>query len=136
MTRYEIQNSEDPMSTLCRMAVQTGYTDLPEDVVRHAKHTLLDCMAVMIGGSGMDGIPAIVEMVKDKGGTPQSVLPFYGGRVPATEAALAIGRCLARWTAAIFTKKRATSVNTSLRACSRQPACGRTSPERSFSRRW
>ena len=91
MTRYEIQNSEDPMSTLCRMAVQTGYTDLPEDVVRHAKHTLLDCMAVMIGGSGMDGIPAIVEMVKDKGGTPQSVLPFYGGRVPATEAALAIG---------------------------------------------
>jgi len=40
MTRYEIQNSEDPMSTLCRMAVQTGYTDLPEDVVRHAKHTL------------------------------------------------------------------------------------------------
>lgn len=91
MTRFEIQDSEDPMSTLCRMAVRTEYTDLPDDVVRHAKHTLLDCMAVTIGGSGMDGIPAIVDMVKNKGGIPQSVLPFYGGRVPAADAALAIG---------------------------------------------
>ncbi|QYB07203.1 MmgE/PrpD family protein [Rhodococcus sp. USK10] len=91
MTKFAIQNSEDPMSTLCRMAVQTDYDDLPAEVVRHAKHTLLDCMAVMIGGSGMDGIPAIVDLVKDKGGAPQSVLPFYGGRVPAAEAALAIG---------------------------------------------
>ncbi|MBV6759889.1 MmgE/PrpD family protein [Rhodococcus opacus] len=91
MTKFAIQNSEDPMSTLCRMAVQTDYDDLPAEVVRHAKHTLLDCVAVMIGGSGMDGIPAIVDLVKDKGGAPQSVLPFYGGRVPAAEAALAIG---------------------------------------------
>ncbi|MDF3307447.1 MmgE/PrpD family protein [Rhodococcus koreensis] len=91
MTKFAIQDSEDPMSTLCRMAVQTDYDDLPAEVVRHAKHTLLDCMAVMIGGSGMDGIPAIVDLVKDKGGAPQSVLPFYGGRVPAAEAALAIG---------------------------------------------
>ncbi|MFF0454759.1 MmgE/PrpD family protein [Nocardia africana] len=91
MTRYTIQNNEDPMSTLCRMAIETRYRDLPDEVVRHAKHTLLDCMAVTIGGSGMDGIPEIVELVKEKGGKEQTVLPFYGGRVPAAEAALAIG---------------------------------------------
>lgn len=79
------------MATLCRMALQTQYDDLPADVLRHARHTLLDAMAVTIGGSAMDGIPAIVELVKDKGGKPQTLLPFYGGKVPAAEAALAIG---------------------------------------------
>ena len=79
------------MSTLCRMALQTHYDDLPAGVIRHTKHTLLDAMAVTIGGSGMEGIPAIVELVKDKGGKAETMLPFYGGKVPAAEAALAIG---------------------------------------------
>ncbi|TDF67176.1 MmgE/PrpD family protein [Cupriavidus sp. L7L] len=91
MTRFPRQNSEDPMATLCRMALQTQYEELPADVLRHARHTLLDAMAVTIGGSAMDGIPAIVELVKDKGGKPETMLPFYGGKVPAAEAALAIG---------------------------------------------
>lgn len=91
MTGFEIQGSEDPISTLSRMVVQTTFDDLPADVIEHAKHTLLDAMAVTIGGSGMEGIPALVDLVKDKGGKPESILPFYGGRVPAAEAALAIG---------------------------------------------
>ncbi|GAB92544.1 MmgE/PrpD family protein [Gordonia rhizosphera] len=91
MTAFTIQNSEDPMATLCRMALETTYDDLPDEVVTHAKHTLLDAVGVMIGGSGMDGIPEIVELVKTKGGVEQTPLPFYGGRVPAAEAALAIG---------------------------------------------
>jgi 2-methylcitrate dehydratase PrpD len=73
------------------MALQTTFDELPEEVVTHAKHALLDATAVMIGGSGLDGIPQIVELVKEKGGAQQSVIPFYGGRVPAAEAALAIG---------------------------------------------
>lgn len=91
MTTFPIHGSEDPMRTLCRMVVQTSLDDLPDDVIRHAKHTLLDAIAVMIGGSGMDGIPAVVDLVKDRGGKPESVIPFYGGMVPAAEAALAIG---------------------------------------------
>lgn len=91
MTRFPRQNSEDPMATLCRMALQTQYEDLPPDVIQHARHTLLDAMAVTIGGSAMDGIPAIVELVKDRGGKQETMLPFYGGKVPAAEAALAIG---------------------------------------------
>jgi 2-methylcitrate dehydratase PrpD len=91
MTLFNIEHHEDPMSTLCRMALETHYEDLPVDVIEHAKHTLLDGMGVMIGGSGMDGIAQIVDLVKEKGGAEQSLLPFYGGRVPAAEAALAIG---------------------------------------------
>lgn len=91
MTRFAAQGAEDPMRTLCRMVVETSYADLPDQVVRHAKHALLDAIAVTIGGSGMEGIPEVVELVKEKGGVEQSILPFYGGRVPAAEAALAIG---------------------------------------------
>ncbi|MDZ3992245.1 MmgE/PrpD family protein [Pseudomonas sp. Teo4] len=91
MKKFLPLHAEDPMATLCRMALETTYDDLPAAVLRHTRHTLLDAMAVTIGGSGMDGIPAIVDLVKEKGGAPQTALPFYGGRVPAAEAALALG---------------------------------------------
>ncbi|AXF22817.1 MmgE/PrpD family protein [Burkholderia pyrrocinia] len=91
MVRFARQGNEDPMATLCRMTLQTQYADLPADVVRHARQTLLDAMGVTIGGSAMEGIPAIVSLVKERGGNPQTPLPFYGGRVPAHEAALVMG---------------------------------------------
>lgn len=91
MTTYERKAAEDPMATLSRMALGLRYEDLPPQVIRHAKHSLLDAIAVTIGGSAMEGVPAVVDLVKDKGGKPETVLPFYGGRVPASEAALAIG---------------------------------------------
>ncbi|WP_028206044.1 MmgE/PrpD family protein [Paraburkholderia nodosa] len=91
MTKFVQQGVEDTMATLCRMALQTQYADLPADVVRHVKLTLLDAMGVTIGGSAMEGIPTIVSLVKERGGNPQTPLPFYGRRVPANEAALALG---------------------------------------------
>lgn len=81
----------EPMPEVCRMILGVEYQDLPARVVRHAKLAVLDAMGVMIGGSGMDGIPAIAELVAEKGGAPQTPLPFYGGRYPAAEVALAIG---------------------------------------------
>ncbi len=91
MAKFAQQGHEDPMATLCRMALQTEYADLPAAVVRHVRHSLLDAIGVTIGGSAMEGIPAIVALVKERGGNPQTPLPFYGGRVPANEAALAMG---------------------------------------------
>jgi 2-methylcitrate dehydratase PrpD len=79
------------MATLSRMALGVSYQDLPEQVILRAKYCLLDTIAVTIGGSAMEGIPAVVELVKSKEGRRESVIPFYGGKVPATEAALAIG---------------------------------------------
>jgi len=81
----------DPMSDLCRMVVDMQYDDLPSEVIECAKDTILDTLAVTIAGSAMEGIPAVVQLVKDKGGRPDSPIPFYGGRVPASEAAMAIG---------------------------------------------
>ena len=91
MSKFVPVGREDPMSTLCRMVTGTGYEDLPAGVVAYAKRSILDTIAVTIGGSAMEGIPAVVEMVKSKGGKPESYIPFYGGRVPASEAGMAIG---------------------------------------------
>lgn len=79
------------MRLLCRMVIETGYDDLPPDVLDSAKRTILDTLAVTMGGSAMEGIDAFVSLVTDKGGKPESVIPFYGHKVPAAEAALAIG---------------------------------------------
>lgn len=91
MTNIVPEMRPDPMNALCKMAIGTKYEDLPDKVVVHAKHCILDTMAVITGGSAMEGISAIVDFVKEKGGMPQSVLPFYGGKVPASEAAFALG---------------------------------------------
>jgi 2-methylcitrate dehydratase PrpD len=45
----------------------------------------------MIGGSAMEGIPAVVNYVQEKGGRPESFLICYCGKVPASEAAMAMG---------------------------------------------
>jgi len=91
MTKFVRMGQEDPMSTLCRMVIDTKYQDLPAKVVNHAKRCILDTLAITIAGSAMDGIPAIVDLVKERGGKPESIIPFYGGKVPASEAGLAIG---------------------------------------------
>ena len=91
MGKFTKTGKEDPMSTLCRMVIHTAYKDLPSHVVTFSKQCILDAVAVIIGGSAMEGIPALVEYVKEKGGKPESLMPFYGGKVPASEAGLVIG---------------------------------------------
>src|SRR4030067_1828566 len=82
---------QDPLSTLCRMTKEISYEDLSSSVVSSAKRLLLDVMAITIGGSAMEGIRKVVEFVKEKGGKAESLIPFYGSRVPASEAGFAIG---------------------------------------------
>jgi 2-methylcitrate dehydratase PrpD len=91
MAKFVPVNQEDPMKTLCRMVIETKYTDLPLKVINQAKRSILDTTAVTIGGSAMEGISAVIDLVKSKGGKPESVIPFYGGKVPASEAGMAIG---------------------------------------------
>lgn len=82
---------QDPMSELCKMVVETEYRDLPGDVVGFAKKCILDAVAVMIGGSAMEGIQVLADFVKERGGNPESVIPFYGGKAPAAEVGLVMG---------------------------------------------
>ena len=76
MPKFVPIGEEDPIITLCRMVLNTNYEDLPRNVVNFAKYSILDTMAVIIGGSAMEGIPAVVDLVKSKGGKAESVIPF------------------------------------------------------------
>jgi 2-methylcitrate dehydratase PrpD len=91
MRELILESQKDPMSILCKIVVATKYEDLPDNVIRYAKYSILDTVAVTIGGSAMAGIPEVVNLIKEKGGKPESILPFYGGKVPASEAGFAIG---------------------------------------------
>lgn len=76
---------------MCRFAARTSFGDLPNEVVEFAKRHILDQMGCIIGGSAQAGIKEVVDFVKEKGGRPESLIPFYGGKVPASEGAFAIG---------------------------------------------
>lgn len=91
MTKFNTVGQEDPMSALCRMVVDTKYEDLPDDVLICARQSILDTVGVIIGGSRMEGVQPLVDYVREKGGNPEALIPFYGGKVPASEAALPIG---------------------------------------------
>ena len=81
----------DPMVALSKMVLDTRFEHLPTEVVDCAKRTVLDTIAVTLAGSGLAGIREVVQLVRDKGGKPESPIICYGGRVPASEAAFAIG---------------------------------------------
>ena len=91
MQAIQISHDQDPIIALCRLTQQARYEDLPAAVQTQAKHCLLDTLAVMIGCSAMEGIETVVDLVRDRGGRPESDTLFYGGAVPASEAALAMG---------------------------------------------
>ena len=91
MSKSVRSDRADAMRLLCRMVNDTDYESLPTSLVNRAKRSILDTLAVTIGGSAMEGIQTTVEYVKDKGGRPEASIPFYGGKVPASEAGLAIG---------------------------------------------
>ncbi|MQY77749.1 MAG: hypothetical protein GH151_00915 [Bacteroidetes bacterium] len=56
--KYVLEDNEDPMRTLCRMASRTESEDFPEDVIGIAKRLLLDTVVVTLGGSGQEGVKA------------------------------------------------------------------------------
>lgn len=83
--------SEKPTSALCKMVIDTRYEDLPGEVVTYTKNVILDVLGITIGGSSQDGIPAVVDLAREQGGNEQCLLPFYGGKIPASMAAFAVG---------------------------------------------
>ncbi|MCK4788517.1 MAG: MmgE/PrpD family protein [Desulfobacteraceae bacterium] len=81
----------EPMEQLAQFIVETDYEDLPPGVVEYIKKLFLDTLGITIGGSLQEAIPEIVGLVKSWGGAEQSTILIYGGKVPAPNAAFAIG---------------------------------------------
>lgn len=91
MRKFEKVGNEDAINTLARMTVNLKYEDLPQEVIDFAKVLILDTIGCMIGGNKVHPIPLIVEHIQKKGGIEEAYIPFFGGKVPAEEAAMVMG---------------------------------------------
>ncbi|MGE0385602.1 MAG: MmgE/PrpD family protein [Gammaproteobacteria bacterium] len=81
---------EEPLEALTRFVLETRYEDIAPEVIEFAKRLFIDVLGVTIGGSSQESIPELVDYVRYLGGRPDSMLPFYGGRYPASSVALAL----------------------------------------------
>ncbi|MDR5796459.1 MmgE/PrpD family protein [Caballeronia sp. LZ008] len=71
---------------------RTRYDDLPGDAIEGAKKTILDTLGVTLAASGMEpAVRALVELVQQGGGSAESTVLGFGGKLPAISAAFANG---------------------------------------------
>lgn len=83
---------EDLAIAFGRLVAATRFEDLPADAVRAAKFSTIDTVGVMLGASGLvDVVPAMVELAREWGGTQESTLIGFGGKLPAVSAAFVNG---------------------------------------------
>ncbi len=73
---------------LVEYVVESGFEDLPEEVVDISKNTVLDVVGTTIAGATAEGCEVLVNQVKEWGGKPESTILVHGGMVPAYNAAL------------------------------------------------
>ncbi len=77
---------------LAKNIVDTRYEALPQEIVEATKKSVLDTLGVMLAASTLE--PAcqdMVEIAKASGGTEESSIIAFGGKVPGAMAAFANG---------------------------------------------
>jgi 2-methylcitrate dehydratase PrpD len=82
----------DLSQELSHFAATTKFKDLPVAAVEAAKKSLLDTLGVTLAASGTEpAVKALVDLVLENGGKPESTIFGFGGKVPAAMAAFANG---------------------------------------------
>ncbi|MFT4066784.1 MmgE/PrpD family protein [Paraburkholderia sp.] len=68
------------------------YEDLSPDAIEGAKKTILDTLGVTLAASGMEpAVRSLVDLLQEGGGSPESTVLGFGGKLPAISAAFANG---------------------------------------------
>ena len=83
--------SGDVTGRLARYMVAARDRDLPPDVVRDAKHRILDTIGAIVSGAHMKPGEAAIAFVRSQGGTPEATVITTNIRTSAINAALANG---------------------------------------------
>lgn len=74
---------------IARFVREVSWSSLPASVIDATRRQLLADLGAAIAGASADGCEAVVALAKTIGGTPEASILFYGGKVPASQAALA-----------------------------------------------
>lgn len=76
---------------LAEFIVNTRYEDLPQEVIRLAKHSFLDTLGIALGGMTEPAPQILVRFVRDQGGKPAASVLGQGFRTSSPNAALVNG---------------------------------------------
>src|SRR5438094_7349791 len=79
----------DAIQRFTENIVCTTYETLPASALAATKTFILDTLGVCVAGSTAPGVSALVKLLRGWGGTPESSLCTYGGKLPAPWAAMA-----------------------------------------------
>jgi aconitate decarboxylase len=79
----------DAIQRFTENVVRTTYEMLPASALAATKTFILDTLGVCVAGSTAPGVSALVNLLRGWGGTPESSLYTYGGKLPAPWAAMA-----------------------------------------------
>ena len=82
----------DIANAFADLVADTQYEDLSAEAIDKAKKSILDTLGVILAASGVEPrVSALVDLVQQNAGRPESTILGFGGRVPAAEAAFANG---------------------------------------------
>lgn len=71
---------------------ETNYAKTPPAAIEAAKKSILDTLGVILAASGTEpAVRALVDLVQESAGRPESSILAFGGKVPAIMAAFANG---------------------------------------------
>jgi 2-methylcitrate dehydratase PrpD len=79
----------DAISRFTANVVKTTYENLRASTVEATKTFLLDTLGVCVAGSTVPGVAELVDLLRGWGGTAESTLLVFGGKLPAPWAAMA-----------------------------------------------
>ena len=82
----------DISNAFADLVADARYEDLSAGAIDAAKKSILDTLGVILAASGVEPrVRALVNLVQETGGRPESSVLGFGGRVPAAQAAFANG---------------------------------------------
>ncbi|MFC1994471.1 MmgE/PrpD family protein, partial [Chloroflexota bacterium] len=98
MEQISMVGNEEAALLFARHVTGISYKDLPAEVVDITKKCILDTVGVTLAASGTSPeAKVLVELVKEAGGTEESTILGFGGKVPSWHAGYlngAMSHCL------------------------------------------
>jgi len=73
---------------LCAHALDTRFENFTPELRETTKYRVIDTLGCLIGGATDTGNPALLKLLKDKGGKKEATVLVHGDKLPVAEAAL------------------------------------------------
>jgi 2-methylcitrate dehydratase PrpD len=80
--------SSTAMDKIIANVLETRFENFDKDTLQNARDRIMDTVGCLIGGAADPSNPELVKLIMDFGGKPEATVLMYGGKVPASHAAM------------------------------------------------